>query len=81
MWPSFIPLRPRNTRGRQSGGTCRGTRWLLRYSTHGAYPFKNAFFRELCRNLVIKIVVDEADVISHHVHHRLVEEAGGPVQR
>jgi stearoyl-CoA desaturase (delta-9 desaturase) len=49
--------------------------------THGAYPFKNAFFRELCRNLVIKIVVDEAYVISHHVHHRLVEEAGGPVQR
>jgi hypothetical protein len=25
--------------------------------------------------------VDEAYVISHHVHHRLVEEAGGPVQR
>ncbi|MFP2910024.1 fatty acid desaturase [Pyxidicoccus sp. 3LFB2] len=55
-----------------------GTIWLHRYSTHGAYQFKNAFFRELCRNLVIKIVVDEAYVISHHVHHSLVEQPGDP---
>lgn len=55
-----------------------GTIWLHRYSTHGAYQFKNAFFRELCRNLVVKIVVEEAYVISHHVHHSQVEQPGDP---
>ncbi|QSQ26608.1 fatty acid desaturase [Pyxidicoccus parkwayensis] len=55
-----------------------GTVWFHRYSTHGAYQFKNAFFRELCRNLVIKIVVEEAYVVSHHVHHSFAEQPGDP---
>lgn len=55
-----------------------GTVWLHRYSTHRAYRFRNRFFRELCRNLVIKIVPEETYVISHHVHHRFAEQPGDP---
>jgi fatty-acid desaturase len=55
-----------------------GTFWLHRYSTHRAYKFKNAFVRELCRNLVIKIIPEETYVVSHHVHHRFPEKPGDP---
>jgi stearoyl-CoA desaturase (delta-9 desaturase) len=55
-----------------------GTVWLHRYSTHGAYRFRNRFVRALCRNLVIKIVPEETYVVSHHVHHRHAEQPGDP---
>jgi len=55
-----------------------GTIWYHRYSTHRAFQFKNAFFRELCRNLVVKTISEEAYVISHHVHHAKVEQPGDP---
>jgi sn-1 stearoyl-lipid 9-desaturase len=55
-----------------------GTVWLHRYSTHRAFRFRNAFFRAVCRNLVIKIVPEETYVISHHVHHRFSDQAGDP---
>jgi sn-1 stearoyl-lipid 9-desaturase len=55
-----------------------GTIWLHRYSTHGAYRFRNGFFRAVCRNLVIKIVPEETYVVSHHVHHRFAEQPGDP---
>ena len=55
-----------------------GTFWFHRYSTHRAFQFKNAFFRTLCRNIVIKVVPDEAYIISHHVHHQISEQPGDP---
>lgn len=55
-----------------------GTFWLHRHGTHQAFQFKNAFYRTLCRNLVIKIVPEEIYIISHHVHHRFSEQAGDP---
>jgi len=55
-----------------------GTFWLHRYSTHRAFKFKNSFFREICRNLVIKIIPEEVYVVSHHVHHQYSEEPGDP---
>jgi fatty-acid desaturase len=55
-----------------------GTFWFHRYSTHRAFKFTNAFVRELCRNLVIKIVPEEVYVISHHVHHQFSEKPGDP---
>ena len=55
-----------------------GTIWLHRYSTHRAFRFRNAFFRTLCRNLVLKIIPEEIYVVSHYVHHRISEKPGDP---
>jgi len=55
-----------------------GTLWFHRYSTHRAYRFRNAAFRELCRNLVIKIIPEEIYVVSHHVHHKKSDQPGDP---
>lgn len=55
-----------------------GTFWFHRYSTHRAFKFRNAFFRTLCRNLVIRTIPDEIYVISHHVHHQFSEQPGDP---
>lgn len=55
-----------------------GTFWLHRYSTHRAFSFRNALVREICRNLVIKIIPEETYVISHHVHHNMTEQPGDP---
>jgi stearoyl-CoA desaturase (delta-9 desaturase) len=55
-----------------------GTFWFHRYATHRAFKFKNPFVRNICRNLVIKIVPEEVYVISHHVHHKLSEKPGDP---
>ncbi len=55
-----------------------GTFWHHRYTTHRAYQFKNNFFLQLCRNLVIKTVPEETYAISHHVHHQFPEEPGDP---
>jgi fatty-acid desaturase len=55
-----------------------GTFWLHRYSTHRAFRFQNRWVREICRNLVIKIIPEEVYVVSHHVHHRFPEKPGDP---
>jgi stearoyl-CoA desaturase (delta-9 desaturase) len=55
-----------------------GTIWLHRYSTHRAYTFKNDFFRNLCRNLVVKVIPEEVYVVSHQVHHQFPEKPGDP---
>jgi sn-1 stearoyl-lipid 9-desaturase len=55
-----------------------GTMWFHRYSTHRAYRFRNRFWRELCRNLVIKIIPEEIYVVSHHVHHKKSDRPGDP---
>ena len=55
-----------------------GTIYLHRFSTHRAYRFRNLFWTFVCRNLVIKIIPEETYVVSHHVHHRFVEQPGDP---
>lgn len=55
-----------------------GTVWYHRYGTHRAFTFKNPFWRFLTRNIVIKIVPEEIYIVSHHVHHAMVEEPGDP---
>lgn len=55
-----------------------GTVWYHRYSTHQAFRFKNSFWRFITRNLVIKVIVEEVYVISHHVHHSKSEQPGDP---
>ncbi len=55
-----------------------GTVYLHRYSTHRAFRFRNAFTRFVLKNLVLKIVIEEAYVVSHHVHHLISEKPGDP---
>jgi fatty-acid desaturase len=55
-----------------------GTIWYHRYCTHGAYTFRNRFWRFITRNLTINIVPEETYVISHHVHHAKSDEPGDP---
>lgn len=55
-----------------------GTIWYHRYCTHGAYTFKNNFWRFITRNLTINMVPEEIYVISHHVHHAKSDEPGDP---
>ncbi|MFT4061525.1 MAG: fatty acid desaturase [Edaphocola sp.] len=55
-----------------------GTIWYHRYCTHGAYTFKNNFWRFVTQHLVIKTVFEEIYAISHHVHHAKSDEAGDP---
>ncbi|HEX4348301.1 MAG TPA: fatty acid desaturase [Vicinamibacterales bacterium] len=55
-----------------------GTVWFHRYSTHRAYTFRNAFWRELTRQLVIKVLPEETYVVSHHVHHAKSDQPGDP---
>lgn len=55
-----------------------GTVWYHRYSTHQAFKFKNSFWRFITRNLVVKVIVEEAYVVSHHVHHTKSEQPGDP---
>jgi stearoyl-CoA desaturase (delta-9 desaturase) len=55
-----------------------GTVYLHRYGTHRAFTFRNGFYRFICRNLSIKIVPEEAYVISHHVHHAYSDLPGDP---
>src|SRR5580693_5725664 len=46
-----------------------GTVWYHRYCTHGAFKFRNRFWRFITQHLVIKVVPEEIYVVSHHVHH------------
>lgn len=55
-----------------------GTIYLHRYSTHRAFKFRNPVWRFICRNLVVKLVLEELYVVSHHVHHQLSEKPGDP---
>ena len=55
-----------------------GTIWYHRYCTHGAYTFRNKFWRFVTRNLTINIIPEEIYVISHHVHHAKSDQPGDP---
>ena len=54
------------------------TIWFHRYGTHGAYKFKNKFWRFFTRNLALNAFSEEVYVISHHVHHAKSDEPGDP---
>lgn len=55
-----------------------GTIWHHRYCTHGAYTFKNKFWRFFTQNLTISVIPEEIYVISHHVHHSKSDQPGDP---
>ncbi|MDX2189894.1 MAG: fatty acid desaturase [Bacteroidota bacterium] len=55
-----------------------GTIWYHRYSTHHAFEFSNPIWRFITQNLVIKVIPEEAYVVSHHVHHSLSDQPGDP---
>ncbi len=55
-----------------------GTIWHHRYCTHGAYKFKNNFWRIFTQNLTIKAIPEEIYVLSHHVHHAKSDQPGDP---
>ncbi|MCW2263338.1 MULTISPECIES: fatty acid desaturase [Sphingobacterium] len=55
-----------------------GTIWHHRYCTHGAYKFKNPFWRFVTQNLTISVIPEEIYVISHHVHHAKSDQPGDP---
>jgi stearoyl-CoA desaturase (delta-9 desaturase) len=55
-----------------------GTVWYHRYCTHGAYKFRNNFWRFFTQNLTLKIIPEEIYAISHHVHHALSDTPGDP---
>jgi fatty-acid desaturase len=55
-----------------------GTIWHHRYCTHGAYKFRNNFWRFFTQNLTLKIIPEEIYAISHHVHHALSDTPGDP---
>jgi stearoyl-CoA desaturase (delta-9 desaturase) len=55
-----------------------GTIWHHRYCTHGAYKFKNHFWRFFTQNLTMNVIPEEIYVISHHVHHSKSDKPGDP---
>jgi fatty-acid desaturase len=55
-----------------------GTVWYHRYCTHGAFKFRNSFWRFVTQHLVIKVVPEEIYVVSHHVHHSKSDQPGDP---
>jgi len=55
-----------------------GTIWHHRFCTHGAYTFKNNFWRFITQNLVIRMIPEEIYVVSHHVHHSKSDQPGDP---
>jgi len=55
-----------------------GTIWYHRYCTHGAYTFRNKFWRFVTRNLTVNMIPEEIYVISHHVHHAKSDQPGDP---
>jgi stearoyl-CoA desaturase (delta-9 desaturase) len=55
-----------------------GTIWYHRYCTHGAYTFKNSFWRFITHNLTLQIIPEEIYVVSHHVHHAKSDQPGDP---
>lgn len=55
-----------------------GTIWHHRYCTHGAYAFRNKFWRFITQNLTISVIPEEIYAISHHVHHSKSDQPGDP---
>ncbi|MCE7066991.1 fatty acid desaturase [Dyadobacter sp. CY326] len=55
-----------------------GTIWHHRYCTHGAYKFRNKFWRFFTQNLTISMIPEEIYVVSHHVHHAKSDQPGDP---
>jgi len=55
-----------------------GTIWHHRYCTHGAYKFRNGFWRFFTQNLTINVIPEEIYVVSHHVHHSKSDQPGDP---
>ncbi|BAU55772.1 fatty acid desaturase [Mucilaginibacter gotjawali] len=55
-----------------------GTIWHHRYCTHGAYKFRNNFWRFFTQNLTINVIPEEIYVVSHHVHHAKSDTPGDP---
>jgi len=55
-----------------------GTIWYHRYCTHGAYTFRNSWWKFFTKNLVLSIIPEEIYVVSHHVHHAKSDEPGDP---
>jgi stearoyl-CoA desaturase (delta-9 desaturase) len=55
-----------------------GTIWHHRFCTHGAYKFRNKFWRFFTQNLTIKAIPEEIYVLSHHVHHAKSDQPGDP---
>jgi fatty-acid desaturase len=55
-----------------------GTIWHHRYCTHGAYTFRNKFWRFITQNLTLCVIPEEIYVISHHVHHSKSDKPGDP---
>lgn len=55
-----------------------GTIWHHRYCTHGAYKFKNKFWRFFTQNLTVSMIPEEIYVVSHHVHHAKSDQPGDP---
>lgn len=55
-----------------------GTIWHHRYCTHGAYKFRNKFWRFFTKNLTIKAIPEEIYALSHHVHHAKSDQPGDP---
>ena len=52
--------------------------WLHRYCTHRAFKFTHPIYRFVARNMTLRIVPEEAYVVSHHVHHAFSEKPGDP---
>ena len=55
-----------------------GTIWHHRYCTHGAYTFRNNFWRFFTRNLSLAVIPEETYTVSHHVHHAKSDQPGDP---
>jgi sn-1 stearoyl-lipid 9-desaturase len=55
-----------------------GTIWHHRYCTHGAYKFRNRFWRAFTQNLTVCMIPEEIYVVSHHVHHAKSDRPGDP---
>ncbi|MEO6720497.1 MAG: fatty acid desaturase [Ferruginibacter sp.] len=55
-----------------------GTIWYHRYCTHGAFTFRNKWWKFFTQNLVLSVIPEEIYVISHHVHHAKSDEPGDP---
>jgi len=55
-----------------------GTVWHHRYCTHGAFKFRNRFWRFFTQQLTLNIIPEEIYVVSHHVHHAKSDQPGDP---
>jgi stearoyl-CoA desaturase (delta-9 desaturase) len=54
------------------------TAYTHRFAAHSAFDFRNRAAAFFFQNLTLKIVPEEAFVISHHVHHGIPDQPGDP---